>query len=202
MISNLTKASVLRSVIAGCTLAQAGRAEKLSTERARTALNRICELLHLPNDLAAIHAEPQLYLESLAHFESLPQFELRTPLVAKLKQVLGLRSSRQLTPAVLAQVSASQLINQGVSIIALADLQEWLLKHDLSLMHGPPITDIDFREARKAIALLDAFDFDTESLEWQMNHLARKRGRARSRPAPAACALESLPAVSTTGAAP
>ena len=47
MISNLTKASVLRSVIAGCTLAQAGRAEKLSTERARTALNRICELLHL-----------------------------------------------------------------------------------------------------------------------------------------------------------
>ena len=33
MISNLTKASVLRSVIAGCTLAQAGRAEKLSTER-------------------------------------------------------------------------------------------------------------------------------------------------------------------------
>src|SRR5260370_26728458 len=28
------------------------------------------------------------------------------------------------------------LINQGVSIIALADLQEWLLKHDLSLMHG------------------------------------------------------------------
>jgi len=178
------------------------QAEKLSTERARTALNRICELLHLPNDLAAIHAEPQLYLESLAHFESLPQFELRTPLVAKLKQVLGLRSSRQLTPAVLAQVSASQLINQGVSIIALADLQEWLLKHDLSLMHGPPITDIDFREARKAIALLDAFDFDTESLEWQMNHLARKRGRARSRPAPAACAVESLPAVSTTGAAP
>ena len=114
----------------------------------------------------------------------------------------SLRSSRQLTPAVLAQVSASQLINQGVSIIALADLQEWLLKHDLSLMHGPPITDIDFREARKAIALLDAFDFDTESLEWQMNHLARKRGRARSRPAPPACAVESLPAVSTTGAAP
>lgn len=69
-------------------------------------------------------------------------------------------------------------------------------------MHGPPITDIDFREARKAIALLDAFDFDTESLEWQMNRLARKRGRARSRPAPAACAVESLPAVSTTGAAP
>ena len=200
MISNLTKARVLRSVIAGCTLAQAGRAEKLSTERARTALHRICELLHLPNDLAAIHAEPDLYLESLAHFESLPQFELRTPLVAKLKQVLGLRSSRQLTPAVLAQVSASQLINQGVSIIALADLQEWMLKHDLSLRHSPPLTDIDFREVRKAIALLDAFDFDTESLEWQMNHLAHKRGQARGRPAAAASVVESLSAINAAAA--
>ena len=200
MISNLTKARVLRSIIAGCTLAQAGRAEKLSTERARTALNRICELLHLPNDLAAIHAEPDLYLESLVHFEGLPQFELRTPLVAKLKQVLGLRSSRQLTPAMLAQVSASQLINQGVSIIALTDLQEWLLKHDLSLRHSPPITDIDFREARKAIALLDAFDFDTESLEWQMNHLARKRSQARERPAAAASVVASVSAINTAAA--
>ena len=37
MISNLTKANVLRSVIAGCSVAQAGKAEKLGTERARTA---------------------------------------------------------------------------------------------------------------------------------------------------------------------
>lgn len=185
MISNLTKANVLRSVIAGCSVAQAGKVEKLGTERARTALNRICELLNLPNDLDAIHAEPDLYLESLAHFESLPQFELRTPLVAKLRQVLGLRSCRQLTPAMLAQVTASQLINQGISIVALADLQQWLLKHDLSLRHSPPVTEVDFREARKAIALLDAFDFDTESLEWQMNHLARPRARGRGRRAAA-----------------
>jgi hypothetical protein len=77
----------------------------------------------------------------------------------------------------LAQVTASQLINQGISIVALADLQQWLLKHDLSLRHSPPVTEVDFRGGRKAIALLDAFDFDTESLEWQMNHLARPRAR-------------------------
>lgn len=194
MISNLTKANVLRSVIAGCSVAQAGKAEKLGTERARTALNRICELLNLPNDLDAIHAEPDLYLESLAHFESLPQFELRTPLVAKLRQVLGLRSCRQLTPAMLAQVTASQLINQGISIVALADLQQWLLKHDLSLRHSPPVTEVDFREARKAIALLDAFDFDTESLEWQMNHLARPRARGRGRRAAATAPSTGRPA--------
>lgn len=175
MISNITKASVLRSVIAGANLSQAARAERISPDRARIAVARICELLHLRSDIATIQSRPEVYLEALARFEEMPHFELRTTMVAKLRKVLALRSSRQLTPTYLACITASRLINQGMSVTSIADIQDWLLKYDLSLCPSPPETELDFREVKKAIALLDAFGLDIEAVEWQMRKLEHKR---------------------------
>ncbi|CAB5721806.1 Uncharacterised protein [Delftia tsuruhatensis] len=175
MISNLTKARILRSIIAGMTLAQAAAAQNISAARARMAVARMCEQLQLCSDIALIHAQPGIYLDALELFEQSPQFELRMPLVEKLEKLLALHSCWQLTPLSLAHVTASRLINAGLSVTAIADIQEWLLKHELSLRPCPPQTVLDFREAKKALALLDAYGFDTEALEWRMHELLRKR---------------------------
>lgn len=85
MISNLTKARILRSIIAGMTLAQAAAAQNISAARARMAVARMCEQLQLCSDIALIHAQPGIYLDALELFEQSPQFELRMPLVEKLE---------------------------------------------------------------------------------------------------------------------
>ena len=174
MIPNSVKAKILRSVAGGATLSQAGTTAGISTARARTALGSLCRTLRLSADSEAIQAQPQKYLEALLEFESKPQFELRRTLVDKLKEVLMLRSAAELTPQYLSNITASQLLERGVTLVAIAELQEWLYSHDLSLKRRPPETESDIREAQRAIALLDAFHFDTDILEQQLANLVQE----------------------------
>ncbi|MGB3423178.1 MAG: hypothetical protein WBF84_00935 [Castellaniella sp.] len=174
MIPNSTKAKILRSVADGATLSQAGTAAGISTARARTALGSLCRTLRQRADVEAIQAQPQKYLDALLAFEIKPQFELRKALVDKLEQALRLRSAAELTPQYLSNITASQLLECGVTLVAIAELQKWLYSHDLSLKRRPPKTESDLRETQRAIALLDAFHFDTDILKQQLANLVQE----------------------------
>lgn len=171
MIPNSKKAAVLRAVAMGATIAEAGKAAELTTAQAKESLRRLRRELALNTDIAEIQASPQKYLKALQHFESEPQFDLRKPLVEKLVSALRLKSASDLTPHYLSNISASQLLSCGLTLVAVAELQEWLEKRDLSLKRTPPVTVADVKAAERAILLLDAFFFDTEMIRDQLANL-------------------------------
>ncbi|MES2282507.1 MAG: hypothetical protein V4542_13930 [Pseudomonadota bacterium] len=171
MIPNSKKAAVLRAVAMGATIAEAGTAAGLSAWQAKESLRRLRRELGLDTTPSEIQASPQKYLKALQNFESKPQFDLRGPLVDKLVSALRLKSASDLTPAYLSNISASQLLSCGVTLVAVAELQEWLENHELSLKRNPPATGADVKAAERAILLLDAFFFDTETVRAQLANL-------------------------------
>lgn len=99
-----------------------------------------------------------------------PDYRLNPKVVASLVAALRIRSSDKLTPEYLSNISAAQLLNAGVTPVAVAQAQEWLMRNELSLKRAPPDNAQQVKAIAQAIALLDAFHFDTVApkaqLEW------------------------------------
>lgn len=171
MVANDRKAAILKCVAEGGTLKEAGAAASIGGERARQLLAKLCRELKLPSALNDIRADPQQYLTRLEEFERKPQFELRKALVRDLVSKLKLKTEVDLTPKYVSNISTSQLLSNGITLVAVTEIQEWLSKHGLSLKRRPPETDKEITEVKRAIALLDAYHFDTAILREQLQHL-------------------------------
>lgn len=171
MIANDRRAVILKCVAEGGSLKDAGATASIGEGRARQLLARICRDLGLSSSVDDIHADPKKYLSQLEKFTKRPQLELRKALAHNLIFKLKLKTEADLTPKYVSNISASQLLGCGISLIAVTEIQEWLSKHSLSLKRRPPETDKEITEVKRAIALLDAYHFDITTLKEQLQHL-------------------------------
>ncbi|MGL5632608.1 MAG: hypothetical protein ACRDD3_09615 [Azovibrio sp.] len=171
MITNDRKIMVLQHVAEGGTIKEAGAAAFISAGRASQLLANLCRELKLSSSLADIRTDPKKYLTRLEEFKHRPQFELRKSLVHDLIFKLKLKSEDDLTPKYVANISASQMLNSGVTLLAVTEIQEWLSKRGLSLKRRPPETNKELTEVKRAIAVLDVYHFDTAFLRKQLQNL-------------------------------
>lgn len=170
MAVNEKQISILRAVAGGSTIKAAGETVDVSATRASQHLARICRQLGLSRELNDIRINPSIYLQKLdIVLASTPALGLRRDLVQRLVTLLKLKSEADLTPGYLANISAQVLLNNGVTYVAISEIQEWLLEHSCSLKRTPPETAKEITEVKRAIFLLDAYYFDTANLKKQLH---------------------------------
>ena len=118
-----------------------------------------------------MRTQPEPYLRCAAELEQSPAHELRPELRRSLVGALMLRSPSELTPRYLANLTASQLLAAGLTLVALADVQKWLNHHGRSLKRGSIETKEDVRAISNAISLLDAYGFNIDEAKRQLQHI-------------------------------
>lgn len=160
MISDITKANTLIAIARGQSVAEAAKANGLTYAQARGMLPRFCSGLKLRWDLEEVRANPQRYIDAATAVVAAPKNALRKVLRTNLVCQLKLRSSDDLTPQYVSNITAATLLSNGFTETALVEIQEWLLANGLSCKRKFPETDEYIRTVQKAITLLDAFGFD------------------------------------------
>ncbi len=171
MIHGSTKAAILRAVANGSTIAQAARQEHIETTKARFAIQHLCRRFHLSPEVSDIQAHPERYAKALAEFEASPEIGLGQALTTKLTTALMLSSPSQVTPAYLSNISATLLLERGLTIINVHQIETWLSGSGKELKRSPPRTDWEVQEASKAISLLHTFFFDVSAAKAQLENL-------------------------------
>jgi Sigma-70, region 4 len=152
----------LRLVANGKTLAEAGDILGISRGRARQLLDQACRRLGVPDSVAEIHAQGPAYLNLLNLSTANPLAQLQPKIAANLLCVLGNRSADTVKPEHLSHISAAQLLDVGLTIVAVADIQEWMEKNHTSLRREPPNSTEHAKALRRAAFLLDAFGITKE----------------------------------------
>jgi hypothetical protein len=175
MISDLLKAKVLIAVAEGATYSEAAKHNGLNDTQGRTAVVKICQMLKLSSDLTDIKANPALYLASAQKIANTPRYALRGELRKQLEQILRLRSQDELTPEYLSNFSATTLLDNEISTIALADIQEWLVNNGTSLKRGK-LMATDMHSVKTALWVLDAFGFNVKDVLSQFSSLSNEGG--------------------------
>lgn len=171
MIPGFTKAAILRAVINGSTLAEAASQERITNARARSALQLLCRRFRLPAEVSDIQAHPERYAQALTEFEASPEIGLGRALATKLTDALKLSSPTQVTPVYLSNISATQLLERGLTIVNLHQVEAWLSSSGQELKRSPPRTDWEIQEVSKAITLLHTFFFDVSTAKEQLENL-------------------------------
>ncbi len=171
MVPNYRKVKILQVVLNGGTLSEAGASIEVSQSRARDILYRICREFDLPRDLKYMRSNPDEYLNKIEETKEEPKMMLRALLIDKLVRVLKLKNKDELTPQYLSNLTASQLMSNGITPVAVVEIQEWLSKSELTLKRRAPENDEDIKKVKQAIAILYAFQFDTKILNEQLSHL-------------------------------
>ena len=97
--------------------------------------------------------------------------QLNHKIVYNLVDALKLKNIEDLTPQYLSNISAAQLISAGLTMVAVAEAQQWLMNNRTSLKRRPPESTAEIQAVKRAIATLDAFQFETENIRSQLNFL-------------------------------
>lgn len=171
MTPNSRKVKVLEIVSNGGTLSDAGKAIGVTGKRARDLLTRLCREIKMPNSLDDIRKKKQDYLDEVEKLKKTPRIELRKSLVYKLVDVLKVKEDTELTPKYLSNITASQLLDNGVTLVAISEIQNWLKKSGVSLKPSPPKDDSEIKYVKQAIAILEAFHFDMSTPKSQLAYL-------------------------------
>lgn len=108
-------------------------------------------------------------LKNLA--EDHPARQLNHKVAGNLASALRLKTLEELTPKYLSNISASQLLDAELTLIAIADAQRWLVANGTSLKRRPPESKAELEAVERAIATLDAFQFDTAVVRAQLHLL-------------------------------
>lgn len=160
-----------KAVAEGTSLAQTGKLIGKSSTTVNQYLAQVCRAIQIPFDLSEIRKNKSSHLEKINHVRTQPVLDLNHKVANNLQSALKIASPQDLTPKYASNVAASQLLTAKLTLIAVADTQIWLSKSGLSLKKKPPQTHIELNAAKRAIALLDAFHFDTKLLQQQLAHL-------------------------------
>jgi DNA-binding CsgD family transcriptional regulator len=158
---------ILRHVVEGKTLKEAGALIGVGAGQARHLLTKICRQLRMPESLAEIKRDRQSYLIKLPPAQGFSWKGLNANLLTHLISVLHLRSPEEFSPDYASNLTASQLHVAGVSLDSIADLQSWLLQSNRTLRRRPPESDEELQAARRAIDLLDSLQFDVANTRVQ-----------------------------------
>jgi hypothetical protein len=168
---NLKSIAVLKAIVAGKTLVEAGEVVNVGTGRARELLFKICREFRLPYVVSEIKSNPKPYLEKLDNLPENLLIGLRSQLVEDLVNVLKVKNLSELSPKYISNISASQLLESGLTLVAVGELQAWLVGHQLSLKRSPPQSNAEIKAVKHAIEILDAFHFDTKLVRKQLGIL-------------------------------
>lgn len=171
MRSNARAKSVLRAVADGKTLTEAGRSIGVGAGRARQLLIKVCRELRLPDSIVAIRRRKAEYLQQLENDEDNAIISLNPKIAENLARALDLKKVDDLTPRHLSNISAAQLLNAGLTLIGVAEAQEWLVRHGMSLKRRPPENGFELQAVQRAIGTLDAFHFDISLVRSQLHFL-------------------------------
>lgn len=165
---NAKNATVVRLVAEGSTLAEVARKMDLSTSRVKQILVKGCRVLGLPPNVEFIRADPQAYLSALPGSAAVRASGLRHGLQRDLMSVLNLKTVDQLSPELVSNLSASQLIDCSFTSTAVANVQAWLTSHGLRLAQSPTVRTGELRALESALQLLDAYRFDITAARAQL----------------------------------
>lgn len=171
MKSNARGAIVLRAIAEGKTLNDAGKSIGVSGNRASQLLYRICRELDLPSEIADIRRHKEECVKKIEGLENSTLAELHPKIAENLARVLRLGKVEDLTPEYLSNLSASQLLTANLTLVAVAEAQEWLVKNGTSLKRRPPEGNVEMQAVQRAISTLDAFQFDTTLVRSQLQFL-------------------------------
>mgnify|MGYP003603868602 CR=1 FL=1 len=136
---------------------------KLSSGRIRTILDTNSRKLDLSGSIIDIKKTPNLYLQKVEAQIQSEQIFLSSDLFL-LSHKLGIKQE-QINSEYLSNLTPSQLLKRGISLSKVSDLQITLQQSNKSLKRCTPQTPQEIREVKRAIALLNAFYFDTSTLE-------------------------------------
>lgn len=164
-------AEMFRSIAGGATIVSVAEAHGKSVATVRHSISKICRKIGLPDVLDTIKSDPAAYLDRLDKLLQGEAPSLRSRLVFDLTRRLNLKDEAMVTPSYLANLSVGDLHRQDLTFVAITEIQEWLKSNGTALKRRPPDSEHEIREVRRAITLLDAYCFDTETLEIQFNHL-------------------------------
>ena len=71
----------------------------------------------------------------------------------------------------LSNISATQLLERGLTIVNLHQVETWLSSSGKELKRSTPRTDWEIQEVSKAITLLHTFFFDVSTAKEQLENL-------------------------------
>lgn len=167
MAINPRESEVVRLIATGSTLAKAAEALNLSSSRAGILLAQACRKLGMPNGLEEIRARAPEYLAQLPPAQEKPQWALREALRRDLARGLGLTDA-DVTPRHLTNYSATQLRSIGVTETGIAEVQQWLRRHNFFLKQYRVISATELKALQRAMFLLDAYHFDVAAAKVQL----------------------------------
>ena len=167
MQSDIRANEILRDIASGKTLSESGAGVGIKGTRARNLVSRLCRQLGLSDSLVDIRKNPELYLGKLPKQGNFSLRGLRSDLLKRLQKVLSFQSPEDFSPELFANLTATQLRSAGLTLEGIADVQCWLTQNAHSLRRLPPASDDELKAARRAIDLLDAFQFDVKVLREQ-----------------------------------
>lgn len=171
MITGTQKAAVLRAVIGGASLPEAARSIGIKPTQAHSALKTLCRRFRLMDEVADIRADPARYEAALVAFEASPEIGLGRALADKLTEVLQLPPQELLTPRYVSNITASQLLENGLTQVNVHAIETWLIGNGLGLKRAAPSTDKELEEVKKWLSLLGAYGFDKSAAQRQLDHL-------------------------------
>ncbi|MEN9479845.1 MAG: hypothetical protein RLZZ298_1240 [Pseudomonadota bacterium] len=100
-----------------------------------------------------------------------PAKKLNHKIFNNLFEALKLKHPEDLTPRYLSNLSASQLLSVELTLVAISEGQEWLVEHGTSLKRKPPQTPEEMQAVKRAIGILDAYQFDVSIIRQQLAYL-------------------------------
>jgi hypothetical protein len=163
--------AVLRAVVEGKSLVEAGRLISRSPTTAGQHLIKACRAIGMPSDLSEIRKNKAAYLGKIKDVQTSLVTDLNHKIASNLEHALKIPKSQNLTPQYASNISASQLAHEGLTYIAIAEIQMWLRRNGLSLKQKPPQAGHETVAVKRAVALLDAFHFDAKSIQKQLANL-------------------------------
>ncbi|ELL4312300.1 hypothetical protein QFP33_001602 [Pseudomonas aeruginosa] len=160
MITDAKKAKILLSVAGGMTVPEAARANDVKPAQARASISRICRNAKLSPEIIDIHANPKKYIDLATKITVDPAYALRKALREQLIDILRLRSPDELTPKYVSNITAEILLKNGITGVAVAEIQEWLMDNNTELKRQAPTSEENIKLARRSALLLTAFGFN------------------------------------------
>lgn len=172
MTSEPLKAQILLAVAGGASLSDAARTHGVSVARAKQAIRSLCRSLKLSSEISDIQQSASLYAKPAQQIVDDPKYALRRKLREQLETVLLLKSSDELRVGYLSQISASTLIDAGLTPIAVAEVQEWLVNQGSTLKRCVP-DEKQLAMLKQSAFFLHAFGLNVEQAFFELDWVGR-----------------------------
>jgi len=169
MASVAIKVQAFKAIVEGDTLTKVAKDSGVTITTINSWMHRMFwRALRIPAGYKDIQKNPSPYLKHIEKLEKEPTFHLSRGLGRKLLSIIP---KQDISPQYLSNMSASLLFKNGFNIANISELQEWLAETGYSLKSELPKTDVEIKQVREAVALLEVYQFDAKFVREQLNNL-------------------------------